>query len=210
MAGDELGAYDDMLSRCLTRAEGMRKLIEDLLDMTRIESGEKTRQLDDVDVVAVARLAVDGLQLEAEKRSIAMNVSAPERLEMVADRGEIEIILNNLLSNALKYNREEGRVDLRLDVDDDQVTIEVADTGIGMTPSEASRLFHDFARIKNERTRDILGSGLGLSIVKKLALLYGGDVSVTSEPDVGSTFTVVLNEPKLDEPPASAAAEDED
>jgi signal transduction histidine kinase len=72
------------------------------------------------------------------------------------------------------------------------VAITVADTGIGMTAEEAGRLFQDFVRIKNEKTRNILGSGLGLAIVKKLAALYGGDVTVRSEPGVGSTFAVVL------------------
>ena len=70
--------------------------------------------------------------------------------------------------------------------------IDVADTGIGMSAEEASRLFEEFVRIKNDRTRAILGSGLGLSIVKKLAQLYGGDVTVESQPNVGSRFAVTL------------------
>jgi len=72
------------------------------------------------------------------------------------------------------------------------VRIDVSDTGIGMTPEECAKLFSDFVRIKNEKTRKILGSGLGLSILKKLSFLYGGDITVQSEPDVGSTFTVTL------------------
>jgi signal transduction histidine kinase len=75
-----------------------------------------------------------------------------------------------------------------------QVSIAVSDTGIGMSEEEAAKLFGEFVRIKNEKTRNILGSGLGLSIVKKLAQLYGGDATVTSWPDIGSTFTVVLND----------------
>jgi signal transduction histidine kinase len=111
---------------------------------------------------------------------------------MNGDRGELEIVLNNLLSNAVKYNRDGGSVTIEIDQDDQSVTLRVADTGIGMTEEEAARLFGDFVRIKNEKTRAILGSGLGLSTVRKLARLYGGDVSVTSRPDVGSTFTVTL------------------
>jgi two-component system, sensor histidine kinase and response regulator len=113
---------------------------------------------------------------------------------MVADRGEIEMILNNLISNAIKYNREGGRVDVRLTREADRLTIAVADTGIGLTPEEAGRLFGEFVRIRNEKTQNILGSGLGLSIVKKLASLYGGDATVTSQSGVGSTFTVVLRD----------------
>ena len=93
----------------------------------------------------------------------------------------------------MKYNRDGGRVDVELHADGGQVSIVVTDTGIGMSTEEAARLFSDFVRIKNEKTRNILGSGLGLSTVKKIALLYGGEVSVESEPDKGSRFTVTLN-----------------
>ena len=124
---------------------------------------------------------------------------------MTADRGEIEIILNNLVSNAVKYNRDGGRVDVTLAREGPAVTIRVADTGIGMTQEEAAKLFADFVRIKNAKTRNILGSGLGLSTVKKLAMLYHGDVRVESQPGVGSTFTVVLREPKAVEEQADDA-----
>ena len=79
---------------------------------------------------------------------------------------------------------------------DGQVSITVADTGIGMTAEETARLFGEFVRIQNDKTQHILGSGLGLSIVRKLARLYDGEVTVESQPDVGSKFTVVLKEPK--------------
>ena len=98
----------------------------------------------------------------------------------------------NLVSNAVKYNRDGGRVDVTLSASDGRITIAVADTGIGMAPEEAARLFTDFARIRNDKTRHILGSGLGLSIVRKLTDLYHGQVSVASKPGEGSTFTVVL------------------
>ncbi|HWT80198.1 MAG TPA: ATP-binding protein, partial [Candidatus Methylomirabilis sp.] len=100
--------------------------------------------------------------------------------------------LNNLLSNAIKYNRQGGRVTLTVGVQNGHVRLAVSDTGIGMTAQEAGQLFQEFYRVKNPHTRTILGSGLGLSIVKKVAVLYGGDVSVKSEPGVGSTFTVLL------------------
>ena len=92
----------------------------------------------------------------------------------------------------MKYNRDNGRVAIAIDRADGFWRLRVADTGIGLGPEDAQRLFHDFVRIKNEHTRAIPGTGLGLSIVKKLALLYGGDASVESQPGVGSTFTVTL------------------
>jgi signal transduction histidine kinase len=104
----------------------------------------------------------------------------------------MEILFNNLVSNAVKYNRDGGRVDVTIEPSAEGVRIEVADTGIGLSADEASRLFQEFVRIRNARTRTIPGTGLGLSIVKKLAQLYSGDVTVESEPNVGSTFTVTL------------------
>jgi signal transduction histidine kinase len=86
------------------------------------------------------------------------------------------------------------------------VTISVADTGIGMTQEEAAHLFQEFVRIKNSRTRSILGSGLGLSIVRRIAQLYGGNASVRSEPDVGSTFTVTLQRDQQTQPLTDDAA----
>lgn len=190
--GEELSAYDKPIERSLIRVEGMRKLIYDLLDMTRIESGEKLRHITRVDVRAVAGGVMEGLVPEAEPRGIEMDLEPGERVEMDADRSEIEIILNNLVSNAVKYNKDGGKVRVRVLGDAGRVTIEVSDTGIGMTSEEADKLFQDFVRIKNEKTRGILGSGLGLSIVKKLSDLYGGEAKVESTPGEGSTFKVAL------------------
>lgn len=190
--GADLRAYDSVVERCLVRCEGMRKMIYDLLDLTRIESGQRQRNLRTVDVRAAAQTAIDTATPDAQARRIAIALHADETVEMTADPTELEIVLNNLVSNAVKYNRDDGRVDVTITADDEQVAIEVADTGIGMSPAECAKLFNEFVRIKNSKTRSILGSGLGLSTVRKLAHLYGGDATVRSTPDVGSTFTVVL------------------
>ena len=193
--GDRLPAYAEPVERSLIRIEGMRKLVADLLDVTHIESGQRQRHLATVDLVQMARVVLETFAPEAAARRIEIALHAPGPVRMVADRGELEMILNNLVSNAVKYNREAGRVDVRLTREADRVTIAVGDTGIGLTPEEAARLFGEFVRIRNEKTQGILGSGLGLSIVKKLACLYGGEASVTSQSGVGSTFTVILCDP---------------
>ena len=196
--GDDPAAYDSMVERSVIRIGHMRKLIGDLLDLTRIESGRKKRELSEVDVREIAKIAMDGVMPDAMDRHITLDLHAEAPVTMRADPGEIEIILNNLISNAVKYNRDNGRVDVTLYVEAGKVTMTVADTGIGMTNEETDRLFNDFVRIRNEKTHRIAGSGLGLSIVKKLALLYDGEVQVHSGPDVGSTFTVVLNPTQTD------------
>ena len=180
------------VDRSLVRLDGMRKLIVDLLDLTRIESGQKTREFSSVDVAEVARTAIETALPAAQERTIAMELHAPGPVLLQADRGEIEIMLNNLVSNAVKYNRDSGRIDVTVSGGGQGVTMVVKDTGIGMTKEETAKLFGEFVRIKNAKTRNIMGSGLGLSIVRKLATLYGGDVTVSSQPDVGTTFTVHL------------------
>ena len=191
-AGDSLAAYETMVGRSLTRLEGMRKMIFDILDLTRIESGQKKRELAECDLREAAQAAIETALPSAQERGVVIELHAPEKAPFFADRGELDIIFNNLVSNAVKYNRQDGRVDLTVETDDDRATITCRDTGIGLSEAEAQQLFREFVRIKNAKTRAILGSGLGLSIVKKLAALYGGDVTVTSVPDEGSTFTVTL------------------
>ena len=191
-AEDDPSVQETAIDRCLVRIDGMRKLIMDLLDVTRLESGQKRRELAELDLRDVARAAAESVAPEAAARGITVTLAMPEPVLLTADRGEMEIVLNNLLTNAVKYNRDGGRVDAALSAADGRAVVEVADTGIGMSREECDRLFGEFVRIKNDRTRGILGSGLGLSIVRRLARLYGGDVTVTSEPDVGSTFRVEL------------------
>lgn len=192
--GENADAYDHIIDRSLIRLEGMQKLIFDLLDLTRIESKQKKREIKTVNLNQIADLCVENAVILGKDRGITINEHIDGEIEINADPSEIEIILNNLLSNAVKYNKDGGKVDFTLTFEDGKLKVVVADTGIGMTEAEAKKLFNDFVRIKNQKTHKILGSGLGLSIVKKLALLYKGDVKVESQSDVGSTFTVWLNE----------------
>ena len=190
--GEELGGYDEMVGRCVKRLEGMQKLILDLLDLTRIESGQRKREVSAVDVREVIGHVMETLSPLAGERGITVAASGVESAVVQGDRSELEIMFNNLVSNAIKYNRDGGRVEVTVGEHEEMVEVAVKDTGIGMTPGEAGQLFQDFKRIKNAQTVHIPGSGLGLSIVKKLAYLYEGDVKVVSEAGVGSTFTVRL------------------
>lgn len=190
--GENLSAYSELVDRSQLRLEHMRKLITDLLDMTRIESGEKTREFSAFDAADVARRSLELVDSAAKERNISLEVKAPATLPVYADRGEFEMILNNLVSNAVKYNRDNGRVEVAMSRENSHFRLSVSDTGIGLSDAESRKLFTEFTRIKNDKTKKILGSGLGLSIVKRLAELNHGHVSVESSPNVGSTFTVVL------------------
>ena len=205
---EEEGQHVQMIDRSLLRLEGMKKLIFDLLDLTRIESGQKQRNFVTVDVRDFAKAAIDMLTVEARAGNVTMELRAPDPVMLEADPSEIEIIFNNLVSNAVKYNRDGGSVIVNVlrNGDDGPATIEVADTGIGLAPEEAGKLFNEFVRIKNEDTVKVLGSGLGLSTVRKLAQLYGGEATVQSEKHVGSTFTVTLNDAQAEATPAAATS----
>ena len=190
--GGELSAYETAIERSALRLEQMRKLINDLLDVTKIESGTRPRDIVQLDIAEIAKKAIELQELQAAARNISISLESPSPLLFWADRFEIEIILSNLLSNAVKYNKEAGKVLLGLEIAEGALVIKVKDTGIGLCQAEAEKLFNEFVRIKNEKTRNILGSGLGLSIVKRIAQLYKGEVKVESTPDLGSIFIVVL------------------
>lgn len=191
--GDSVSTYDDAIVRSLHRIDQMRKLITDLLDMTRLESGEKVRKLEQVELVEVAKNAIDAVRIETDSRNIAVVLNSPASVQIAqADRSEMDMVFNNLLTNAVKYNKDNGRVTIDIKSCDGEIVVSVADTGIGMTTDETSKLFHEFMRIKNAKTRDVLGSGLGLSILKRIVELYKGRIDVKSKPDRGTTFRITL------------------
>lgn len=191
--GDKIEDYETIINRTIKRAKGMRHLILDLLDFTKIETGKK-RKLEEVDLTDIAKTSIDTMLPYAIQRDIKIELHSSGNVKMLADAKEIEIVYNNLVSNAIKYNKDKGRVDIYVDKKDDSYIIKVADTGLGMTEEDVSKLFNEFFRVKTPNTKNISGSGLGLSIVKKITDLYGGNVKVESEPDKGSTFTVELKD----------------
>lgn len=190
--GEQIGDYDAIVNRSMARLDGMRRLIFDLLDLTRIESGEKSRRTALVDVVETLRVSVENVAIDAKERNITIHTEMPSSLMIWADAGELQMICNNLISNAVKYNRDNGEVHIDVGIGGDILTLVVADTGIGIDKEDRARLFSAFSRIRNRETEHIQGSGLGLSILKKLTVLYDGTVTLESEPGKGSTFTVTL------------------
>lgn len=192
-AGNEIDSYKVMIDRSIERLRGMRTLIMDLLDLTKIESGKKTRELKTVDLTEIVRIAKDTMEPIAIQRNVKVNFDFDKELYLTADANELEIIMNNLISNSIKYNKENGTVMINLKDQGSKIYITVEDTGIGMTEEDISKLFQEFVRIKNKKTQNITGSGLGLSIVKKMVDLYNGEIFVESKPDVGTRFTVVLH-----------------
>ncbi|MBK9357226.1 MAG: hybrid sensor histidine kinase/response regulator [Bacteroidales bacterium] len=190
--GDDMAAYQEMIDRMQERIKGMRSLIMDLLDLTKIESGKPVQHLESVNITGIAQISIDTMRPYSIQKDVDIYLNTKEKIMMDADPNEIEIIFNNLISNAVKYNRNGGRVDVFIESKKDAVVLQVSDSGIGMTDEEKARLFQDFVRIKNQKTKNITGSGLGLSILKKIVDMYHGEIDVQSVPDKGTTFTITI------------------
>ncbi len=190
--GEDLNAYKTMIDRSILRISAMRNLIMDMLDFTRVESGKKARNIQDFDLIKIARTSVDSVAPIAVQKNIMITTKFPDSLNIKGDTNEFEIIFNNLLSNAVKYNKENGSVDFYINCTGDTLNIRVKDTGIGMSKEDTANLFKEFMRVKNDKTREISGTGLGLSIIKKIVELNKGTVEVDSEPGVGTTFIIEI------------------
>lgn len=189
-AGDRIEDYATPIERSLQRIQGMRSLIMDLLDFTKIRLERKEEKIQEVSLRELAGEAIVTVQPYAIQMDVSVSLDVRSDVTVLADPDDIEIVFNNLISNAVKYNKTGGKAEITIDSSENEAIIIVNDTGIGFTKSDTENLFTEFVRIKNEKTRNITGSGLGLSIVKKVIELYHGTINVESTPDVGSTFTI--------------------
>jgi hypothetical protein len=191
-AGDKIDDYTIPIDRSLQRIHGMRSLIMDLLDFTKIRLERKEEKIQEVDLTQVASNAIVTVQPYAIQMDVDINLDVRSEAIIMADPDDMEIVFNNLLSNAVKYNRMGGKAEITIDSSDTDMIVVFTDSGIGILPEDIENLFAEFVRIKSEKTKNISGSGLGLSIVKKVIELYKGTIKVESTPDVGSIFTVRL------------------
>jgi two-component system phosphate regulon sensor histidine kinase PhoR len=204
------GAVEDVehrgrfLGNIAAQSDRLHALILDMLSLARIESGE---ELFDFKVVGLRATALDCLARHlprAEGRRQALHLEpGGEGVEAWADPEAVNHILDNLLDNAVKYTPEGGEVRVRVWADGGQALIEVRDNGIGIPAADLPRVFERFYRVDRARSREMGGTGLGLSIVKHLIQAMHGTVSATSEPGVGTTFTISL--PHVVSNPAAAS-----
>lgn len=173
-------------------ARHLLALINDVLDISKIEAGQVTLFRDKFDLADAIRASMEKVSPLAEKKGLLLSsVMVPERLGIVSDRRRIEQVLINLLNNAVKFT-DKGKVHLQCQIIDRNVMISVSDTGIGMSAEEIQTLFQPFTQIDSGISRQYEGTGLGLSICKKLVELLDGEIWVESEPGKGSAFYFTL------------------
>jgi signal transduction histidine kinase/DNA-binding response OmpR family regulator len=183
----------DALERVRRNGSNLLQLINDILDISKIEADRLTLKFGPVSLRSVVDNAVSSLVLRANDKKIALTAAVdPELPTLYTDEIRLLQILNNLLSNAVKFTERGGVTLTARSADGDRVVITVQDTGIGMSADDVSKLFTEFFQADSSRTRRYEGTGLGLAITRRLAEALGGAVSVQSEVGVGSTFIVTL------------------
>ncbi len=190
--GDNINEYASAIDRSLQRIQSMRNLIMDLLDFTKVSLERQVEKVQEVDLKELISMAIVTVSPYAIHKDIEFITKIEGCGKIWADPNDFDIILNNLISNAVKYNRTGGKVITTVNCTESEFFISVEDTGIGMSPEEREKIFEAFSRIRNDKTSNISGSGLGLSIVKKVVELYHGVVNVESVPDKGSVFSVIM------------------
>jgi two-component system, OmpR family, phosphate regulon sensor histidine kinase PhoR len=191
--GDDIATYEKMIARSRERLQALIDLVNDLLNISRRELGTVRREIAPVSIPDIVEANRELLLGEMERRGLTFETDFSSDLPPIAvDRDEFSRVITNLLSNGIKYNRENGTLAVSACLDRDSVIIRVRDSGIGMKKEDQDMLFRQFYRIKNEQTRSIPGTGLGLSIVKQIVDSYHGNISVESEVGAGTTFIMRL------------------
>lgn len=179
------------MKRSMVRLDSLLKMVNDLLDISRMELKTVKREIEPVSLTEIINSVLGLFCQEIEKRNITILKEYGETAsEIRADRDEITRLFTNLVSNSIKYNREGGTITISVNESEQNLFITVADTGIGLTENEQAKLFQEFYRAKNDLTKNISGTGLGLSIVKKIVESYQGKIEVNSVYGKGTAFTV--------------------
>jgi two-component system, OmpR family, phosphate regulon sensor histidine kinase PhoR len=179
------------------------KLVDDLLDLSLLESKRVALELRPVDVGVLVAHTVDKLKPLAQTQRLSLHQTAPAGIVVSADADRLSQVLTNLVDNALKYTPEGGRVDVRVAAVNGEVEVLVNDSGRGIGPEDLPHVFERFYRADRSRTRDSGGTGLGLAIAKHIVEAHGGRISVSSRPNEGTTFKVTL--PRAERPPLLSA-----
>jgi len=193
IAGEVTAKQEQLLTRAKERTKGLLNLIKDLLDLSKIEAGKMVQYKEPLSLQEVIQRVVELMKAEAETKKIDLQFSTPSEIPLIqADRNSMEGIFTNLISNAIKYTPEGGKVWITLGEEGGFVKASVSDTGIGIKKEDLPRIFDKFYRAKTTETRQIVGTGLGLSIVKSIVDAHLGSISVESEEGGGTTFTVIF------------------
>lgn len=182
----------DLAASGLQEVDRLRKIVEALFALSRLEAGEALEQFVRFDLAELAATTAEQMCLLAEDKNISIRCDSSKKVMVEGDRARLKQLTVNLLDNAIKYTPPGGRIDVRVAARGDMAILEVTDNGIGIPAEALPRVFERFFRADKARSRELGGAGLGLAIVKSICAAHGGRVEVESKEGQGSRFTVEL------------------
>ncbi|MCB2191414.1 MAG: PAS domain-containing protein [Deltaproteobacteria bacterium] len=182
------------LNICWRNLNKLETQINNLLDLARLSHSKEQYSLEPVDLATLVRTSAENLQAAAAERKVKLDVSnLPDHpLQVMGNHGKLVQLVDNLLLNAVKYNKENGDVQLDLQGNGEKVVLKVADSGVGIDREHMAVIFNRFYQANLSGTGRLEGLGIGLSLVQEIVKLHNGDIRVESEPGLGTTFTVTL------------------
>jgi two-component system phosphate regulon sensor histidine kinase PhoR len=194
MVGEDFAQDQHILDRAREKTKGLISLIGDLLDLSRIEEGIICHEPQSLRLEEILKNIIEFLRTSAQKKNQSLTLVLPEDElpELIADPIALESIFGNLVTNAINYTQKGGEIIVTVDMAGINVRVRVKDDGFGIADKYLNKIFDRFYRVKDDKTRYITGTGLGLPIVKGLLDSMGGLIDVESEPGKGSVFTVLL------------------
>ena len=180
-----------LAERIVTESHRMSRIVDDLLDLSRVEFGG-TDEWTDIDLATVLVEVVSTNQYAAKRQGLGLSLTGSAELLVRGDRSQLISVFSNLVDNAIKYSEIGGIVNVSSTIKGEEIMVSVTDHGIGIAERDQKRIFERFYRVDKARSRATGGTGLGLSIVRHIVLEHGGAIDIRSEEGVGSTFTVRL------------------
>ena len=198
--GDVTNVQKEKLTKINVHSDELIKLVNDLLDIARIESGKIGMKIKHSSLTEIVESIVDLFFPQTDERKIKLELDTPKEPVMVwMDSSQISRVFINLIGNALKFTPEKGKITIKVIPGSDFINIEVADTGIGITPEDVNRIFDEFFRVDNVINVEKKGTGLGLSLVKKIVEAHKGRIWVTSEVGKGTAFHFTLSTQQIED-----------
>jgi signal transduction histidine kinase len=191
--GDVLPAQKERLEKIDKHSNSLVHLINNLLDIARIESGKVQMEIKDISIKEMLDSIIDIITPQVKEKNISLKINSKIKSDRIkADQGQMERVFLNLLSNAVKFTPENGKVSIGIEERDNDTQFSIEDTGIGIPPQDIQKVFQEFFRADNALDQKIKGSGLGLSLVKKIIDAHKGKIWFDSELGKGTRFAFTL------------------
>ncbi|MEJ2040823.1 MAG: PAS domain-containing sensor histidine kinase, partial [Desulfosarcinaceae bacterium] len=193
LAGEVSAKQEEILGRASQKIQSLVDMASELLDLARIESGLISQEREQMDMAPLVTEQIDLHRPRARSAGIDLDAAVgPALPKIFAHRRNMEEVVSNLITNAIKYTPAGGRIDVSLTDQDDYLCLKVEDSGLGIAAEDRKKIFQRFYRVKNEKTRYITGTGLGLSLVKSIVDFHHGYIDLESRLGEGSAFSVFL------------------